>query len=850
MFLGICIQLTMAQSVDLINNAVIGGNQDDYGYDLIKTADGGFFVVGNSKSNDFDIPGNYGGNDVFAAKLDADGNVEWASNYGGSSEDFARSVVATEDGYAICGSTFSSDNDLTSNNGSRDIWVVKINMTGEIEWQKNFGGDTVEFSNDIIHTSDGGFLVQGHTKSSNMDVSANYGGYDVWLLKLDANGNIEWEKNYGGTLDDFSAASLEIEDGYIIGSYTYSNDEDVSGNHIDTTTQADYWIFRIDFSGNIIWQKCLGGTKAELLNDIILTDDNLLVAVGTSRSEDGDLSGHYGAPSRTDVWLVKLDLDGVLLSQKHFGGSNNDAAYGITEDEDGGFVVTGESNSTDIDLTLHYGTTTLDVWTFKTDPDLNLVWQTTSGGSQDDAGRAIIALGDTLYVGFGYTKSIDYDITFHYGVSGNFDSWLFWIGPDVCSVEITANPNSVTVCEGGTVTLSVGASDDVTSYSWIFTSGPTINTTTNTLTLTGVTAAYATTYQVVVNGPCGSDTSALATINVTSFGTVNITPSTTQDLCTTGTVNFSTTTTGAGYSYQWFKDGAAITGATSSSYVATSAGLYHIQVSSMGGTCVGVSAEVLVESELPVVTISSPDGTNLCASGTLLLSTDFSPDFSYQWYKDGFAIIGATTSSLLVTLPGNYVVVAGIASCIDTSSAVAIINTNPIATMSSDGDPDLCFNTSITLNASTGIGYLYQWMEDGVLIPGATTSSLTALSVGFYEVIVSNAAGCADTSAALEVYNSCDTSNAIADINGLHSILLYPNPNTGSFEIMYYSDNNFNADLVVRNVHGEMVYTNSIQLFTGDNILPVALSDLSEGMYLVQIIYEQHFQVSSFILTR
>ncbi|MFN3940532.1 MAG: hypothetical protein ACK4IY_08080, partial [Chitinophagales bacterium] len=105
----------------------------------------------------------------------------------------------------------------------------------------------------------------------------------------------------------------------------------------------------------------------------------------------------------------------------------------------------------------------------------------------------------------------------------------------------------------------------------------------------------------------------------------------------------------------------AIAGATTSSYNATAAGLYYVQVSSMGGTCMGVSAEVLVESDLPVITISSAEGTNLCASGSILLTAEFSPDFSYQWYKDGFAITGASSSSYLVTIPGTYVVVAGIA---------------------------------------------------------------------------------------------------------------------------------------------------------------------------------------------
>lgn len=834
-FLALYFPIVINAQTDIVNDAVIGGFEDDYGYDLISTADGGYFVVGNTKSSNVDIPANYGGNDAFAAKLDVDGNVTWAFNFGGTSEDFARQAAEVEDGYAIVGSSFSADTDLSGNYGSRDIWVYKLNTDGELQWQKNLGGDTVEFGTDIIATSDNGFLITGYTRSANFDVAANYGGYDIWLVKLNGDGDISWTQNYGGTNDDYATSVIEVADGYVVGGYTYSNDFDVSGNHIDSGTQADFWIYKIDFTGDIIWQKCLGGTAAEILYKIILTASGDIVATGSARSSDGDVSAHYGGSSRTDFWLVKLDADGNLLIENNFGGTNNDTPYAVTEDADGGFILTGETNSNDFDVTIHYGTTTVDIWTMKADADFNLVWQTSNGGSQDEVGRAIIALGDENYLGLGYTKSIDIDITEHLGVSGNFDAWLFWLGPDICEVSITADPVDVSVCEGGSLTLSVGASEDVTSYSWIFLSGPTVNTTVNTLTLTGVTSAYATDYFVIVSGPCGIDTSASATISITTFGTVNITPSTTQNLCDLGSVSFSTTTTGAGYAYQWYKDGAIITGATSSTYSATSVGSYKIQVSSMGGSCSGESAEVLVESDLPVITVTPAGPTNLCANGSVSLEADFDPEYTYQWYKDGFILSGATSSSYLATLVGNYVVVAGIASCTDTSVAVTVTNSTPSTIVSTTGVPDICLTGTVTINASTGTDYFYQWLEDGLPIAGATGSTLTALTVGSYAAIITNSAGCGDTSNIIEVFDSCDTSNAVSDYSPIQSITLFPNPATDQITLQYVAKENINASLTILDMAGAVVYQNNIMVIQGKNNLPVSVAQLSNGVYRVVI---------------
>lgn len=125
-------------------------------------------------------------------------SIEWQNSIGGSNDDYGTSIIATPDGgYITAGRAKSNDGDVTGNHGDFDYWVVKLDGNGEIEWQRCYGGSERDFAHSILNTTDGGFIVAGHTLSNDGDISFNHGGYDVWIVKIDSIGNIDWEKTYG-----------------------------------------------------------------------------------------------------------------------------------------------------------------------------------------------------------------------------------------------------------------------------------------------------------------------------------------------------------------------------------------------------------------------------------------------------------------------------------------------------------------------------------------------------------------------------------------------------------------------------------------------------------------------------
>ncbi len=200
------------------------------------------------------------------------------------------------------GGTFSNDGDVSGNHGIVDSWIVKLNSSGDIIWQKCFGGtdDDVAFS--IQQTSDGGFIVAGYTSSNDGDVSGNHGGGDYWVVKLDSSGTIQWQKCLGGTDNDEAKSIQQTSDGgYIVAGETWSNDGDVSGNH----GNSDYWVVKLNSSGDIEWQKCLGGTVKDIAKTIQQTSDGGFIVAGYTNSNDGDVSGIHG--DYYDFWVVKLN---------------------------------------------------------------------------------------------------------------------------------------------------------------------------------------------------------------------------------------------------------------------------------------------------------------------------------------------------------------------------------------------------------------------------------------------------------------------------------------------------------------------------------------------------------------
>lgn len=307
----------------------IGGIDGDGASSIIATFGGGYLFTGSAGSHDGDLSFPHHGQ-LWICKLSDFGNIEWQNCFGGTDgQDFASTVIQTPDsGYAIAGYTSSSNKDVVGQHGiwtsqsnlPFDGWVVKLSQSGKLQWQKCLGGTDHDVLRSILQTSDHGYIVTGTTASVDGDVSGHHhpdttiretdtiisgkGNYDAWVVKLDSSGNIQWQKCLGGHENDGAGPIIQTSDGgYIFLGYTTSTDGDVSGLH---GQQADAWLVKLNSSGNILWQKCYGGTNEEYGNSLLHTSDNGFIFAGTTRSTDGDVSGLHGKTGFEDIWVVKL----------------------------------------------------------------------------------------------------------------------------------------------------------------------------------------------------------------------------------------------------------------------------------------------------------------------------------------------------------------------------------------------------------------------------------------------------------------------------------------------------------------------------------------------------------------
>ena len=343
----------------------LGGSGDEEANAILATPDSGYIIAGYSTSNDGNVTGHHGTSanaDYWVAKLDSNGNMQWQKSYGGSGNDVAQSIYPTNDGgYMVAGSSNSVDGDVTGNHGASDYWLVKISGVGAIEWQRSYGGNNDDVAYAVQQTSDEGYIVAGYTSSDTGDITSTHGDFDYWVVKLTPSGNILWQKTYGGSSMDVATCLQQTTDkGYLIGGNSYSEDGDVTGHHPGVTYQQDGWVVKTDDTGGIVWEKSLGGSSDDGINSITwMPGDNFLIAA-TTMSPDGDVSGHIDS---LDSWVLQISSTGSIVSQKCLGGSNADEAFAIFPTADAGFVVLNGTESTDSEVHGNHGGN--DYWLVK-----------------------------------------------------------------------------------------------------------------------------------------------------------------------------------------------------------------------------------------------------------------------------------------------------------------------------------------------------------------------------------------------------------------------------------------------------------------------------------------------------
>ena len=411
----------------------LGGSANDFIASSVQTTDGGYILIGNTSSNDGDVSGNHGGTDVWVVKINSLGIIDWQKCLGGSDYDDGYSIQQTTDGgYILFGFTVSNDGDVSGNHGGTDVWVVKLTSLGVIQWQKCLGGSGFEYCGTIIkQTTDGGYIFSGQTQASNDgDVTGNHGADDVWVVKLSNLGVIEWQKCLGGSNFDEGQNILQTTDGgYILSGYTLSNDGDVSGNH----GNIDAWVVKLSNLGVIEWQKCLGGNADDAGTSLLKTTDGGYILSAYTLSNDGDVSGNHGG---RDVWLVKLTNLGIIQWQKCFGGTSYEYGSSIIQTTDGGYVLSGSTVSNDGDVSGNRGGS--DAWVVKLTSLGIIEGQKCLGGSGTDGGLSIQQTTDGGYILTGVTQSNDGDVSGNHGGAGN-DAWIVKLTSDLATNNFAIN---------------------------------------------------------------------------------------------------------------------------------------------------------------------------------------------------------------------------------------------------------------------------------------------------------------------------------------------------------------------------------------------------------------------------
>ncbi|MCX6824873.1 MAG: T9SS type A sorting domain-containing protein [candidate division SR1 bacterium] len=356
-------------------------------------------------------------------------SIEWQKSLGSTALENAFCIQQTSDGgYIVVGnSSNTADGYVTMRHGGSDYWIVRLTSLGDTLWQKSYGGSNNEVANAVQQTSDGGYIVAGWSNSNNFNVSTpRPGAEDYWIVKLDPSGTILWEKSLGGTNNERATAIQQTSDGgYIVAGYSLSNDVNVSG-HIGS---EDYWIVKLSSLGIIQYQRSMGGTSSDKATSIQQTSDGGYIVAGWSSSTDINITAHHGT-SLEDYWIVKLNpsLD-TIQHQRSIGGTGSDNAYFIQQTSDGGYIVAGSSNSDSIlsDRKHPIPSGGTDYWVVKLNPSLDTIqWEKSLGGSGSDNARSIKQTSDGGYILVGYSASIDSIVgnRKHPIPSGGTDYWV------------------------------------------------------------------------------------------------------------------------------------------------------------------------------------------------------------------------------------------------------------------------------------------------------------------------------------------------------------------------------------------------------------------------------------------
>lgn len=363
---------------------IYGGFNFDKAYKIVQTNDGGYLIAGTSNSCDIEGVENKGGFDAYIIKINYLGEVIWQKMIGGESEDiFTGLTIGHNDDYILCGTTNSSNFQDLERYGSVDSFVISLDSEGNVNWSKMYGTELFDIVYTIENIGNNNYLFTGRS------------GCNSFTGLIDKNGNTLWTKVYGGNGIDITNSVLVINNEIFTSGHSTSTNLDTANLGC-----SDFYLSKLDYNGNVLWQKLIGGSSYEQSFSMSKSSDgNIVLAGSTSTSIINSYPGYITGFS--DVYIAKITLDGDLVWSNRFGGSNGDVARSIKSTSDGGFIVAGYTLSKDLKRATNNGW--FDSYLLKLDYSGSLEWQRVFGGTSEDRSFDVIETSDKGYAVAGYT---------------------------------------------------------------------------------------------------------------------------------------------------------------------------------------------------------------------------------------------------------------------------------------------------------------------------------------------------------------------------------------------------------------------------------------------------------------
>lgn len=778
-------------------DVTLGGAEDDQLSVIRPTPDGGFITGGISNS---DISGDkseplQGGRDFWVVKLNAEGQKQWDRTFGGEDYEYLRDITATADGGYLLGGVTSPPS-LPSEN-----WVIKLDANGRKQWDHTLGGTGAEGIERVRQTSDGGYLLGGYSTSNRGGDKSepSRGEADYWLVKLDAQGSKLWDRTYGGAeAESLTTLELTRDGGCLIGGFTESG---ISVDKTQPNWGSyDYWVLKLDGQGNKQWDASFGGSAQDRLSRVCQTPEGgFLLAGGSNSPVSGTKTAPNHGPINTnpltsgyDYWVVKLDANGQKQWEQAYGTPANEELSSVALTADGGFVLGGSALPGVADDKTSPGQQLADYWLLKLTATGTREWDLAIGSSSLDMLSNVHQTTDGGFIVGG---------TSHGGISGDKgsasrgrdDFWVVKLGAPTVRISGDAH-----LCVGGQIQLTAVASGPGASFLWntgattaaITISQPGTYSVTSTFangqtsTAQHVITAFVPTVQIQADTLLcpGSSVVLVATggsIATYEWSTGATTPSlrVAQPGTYTVTVCYGSGCTltrqvtvhpaslrlqgpsllcaepGSSVQLEALAPGATSyrwnTGATTPSLVVKQAGTYSVVATFSGGGSLTVT-HTLTRPQVTVV------GDSLvCPGRSLLLRAGGTPAVAYRWST------GQSTATLSVSQPGVYTLTATYAGGCNSTTAWHVQAPQPLPAERVASDTTLCEGSMLLLQAPKGIGsgVSYQWSD------GSSAASLAVRAAGTYALVL--ATPCQNTTYTWHVaYRNCLKLPNVVTANG------------------------------------------------------------------------------------